>query len=221
MSGNPKLSCYCFDEFVCRVFHDQEALGWFASWSWLCCFSLSEWYKRKEIVDWQNCRGCEFDNNKAESCKSAVIKTVTLGKSGLMALKTLWNARWYYIYLFSWSASIPGWWQDADYEYVQMLFCSCDQQQEWELVFTFFISYVSWALANIMILSLPAASANTTETQDGYSPKRIEVPRTIEHHSILKTIWVVARMVIILCCHDILQVKVPGWVRPNLSASLI
>jgi hypothetical protein len=72
-----------------------------------------------------------------------------------------------------------------------------------------------------MILSLPAASANTTETQDGYSPKRIEVPRTIEHHSILKTIWVVARMVIILCCHDILQVKVPGWVRPNLSASLI
>jgi hypothetical protein len=30
-----------------------------------------------------------FDNNKAESCKSALIKTMTLGKSGLTALKTL------------------------------------------------------------------------------------------------------------------------------------
>ncbi len=36
-----------------------------------------------------NCRGCEFDNNKAESCKSALIKTVTLGKSGLTELKPL------------------------------------------------------------------------------------------------------------------------------------
>jgi hypothetical protein len=72
-----------------------------------------------------------------------------------------------------------------------------------------------------MILSLPVASANTTETQDGYSPKRIEVPRTIEHHSILQQSGWLQEWLFILCCHDILQVKVPGWVRPNLSASLI
>jgi len=67
-----------------------------------------------------------------------------------------------------------------------------------------------------MILSLPVASANTTETQDGYSCKRIEVPRTIEHHSILQQSgwlqeWLLSFVAMIFCRSN----KVPGWVRPN------
>jgi hypothetical protein len=55
-----------------------------------------------------------------------------------------------------------------------------------------------------MILSLPVASANTTETQDGYSPKRIEVPRMIGHHSILQQSgwlqeWFLSFIAMIVC----------------------
>jgi hypothetical protein len=58
-----------------------------------------------------------------------------------------------------------------------------------------------------MILSLPVASANATETQDGYSPKRIEVPRTIEHHSILQQFgwlqaWLLLSFVAMIFCRS-------------------